>query len=292
VTIRRILIGLFIVAFAVAGWVVAQDKPAADQDEPPVRLKKKEKPPPKDEAVKPPEKEVPAKPAAEEKKPEDRIKDEKIKKDDDQPEPGDEPELDPQQVLNRALKNSRTVEERLANKEVGDGTKQLQRDILKDLDSLIEEHKRQQQDQAEAQNQDQQQDKQNGPGKQGQQQAGNMGGKQGQRPQQGSGGQRGSRRTQTVRRRGQGSGQSQQAMGQGQKSQGGNSKSPEGGMGGNGGAEEMNKLAEVYKDIWGELPKALRQEMDAYSREEFMTKYKDVLKQYYATVAEKGRHKD
>jgi hypothetical protein len=282
VTIRRVLIGLFIVAFAVAGWGIAQD-------EPPVRLKKKDKPPAvKEEPAKPAEKEEPARPAAEDKKPEDRIKEEKIKKDDDPPEVGDEPEMDPQEVLSRALKNSRTVEERLANKEVGDSTKQLQRDILKDLDSLIEENKRQQQDQDQAQDQDQQQGQQ-GQDKQGQQQANGPGSKTGQRRQQANGGRRGSGRTRTARGRGQGS--AQQAMDQ--QGQGGNSKSTEGGAGGSGkGPDELNRLAEVYKDIWGELPKSLRQEMDAYNREEFMTKYKDVLKQYYATVAEKGRHKD
>jgi hypothetical protein len=31
--------------------------------------------------------------------------------------------------------------------------------------------------------------------------------------------------------------------------------------------------------------------MDQYSREQFMAKYNDLLKQYYATIAEKGRRK-
>jgi hypothetical protein len=55
--------------------------------------------------------------------------------------------------------------------------------------------------------------------------------------------------------------------------------------------EQMSKLADVYKDVWGHLPETLRQEMDQYSREQFMAKYNELLKQYYATIAEKGRRK-
>ena len=54
---------------------------------------------------------------------------------------------------------------------------------------------------------------------------------------------------------------------------------------------ELSKIADIYKDIWGHLPDKLRQEMDQYSREQFMAKYQDLLKQYYATIAEKGRRK-
>ena len=54
----------------------------------------------------------------------------------------------------------------------------------------------------------------------------------------------------------------------------------------------MSKIADLYKDVWGHLPETLRQEMDQYSREQFMAKYADLLKQYYATIAEKGRRKD
>ena len=52
-----------------------------------------------------------------------------------------------------------------------------------------------------------------------------------------------------------------------------------------------SKIADLYKDIWGHLPETLRQEMNQYSREQFMAKYNDLLKQYYATIAEKGRKK-
>jgi hypothetical protein len=56
-------------------------------------------------------------------------------------------------------------------------------------------------------------------------------------------------------------------------------------------AEERRKLADLYRDVWGHLPETLRQQMDAYGREQFMPKYTEVLKQYFATLAEKGRQK-
>ena len=48
-------------------------------------------------------------------------------------------------------------------------------------------------------------------------------------------------------------------------------------------------MAELYKEKWGHLPETLRLEMDAYSRERFMARYSDLLKQYYSTIAERGR---
>jgi hypothetical protein len=63
------------------------------------------------------------------------------------------------------------------------------------------------------------------------------------------------------------------------------------GTGGGRGGGRGGKIADLYKDIWGHLPETLRQEMDAYSREKFMAKYGDLLKQYYSTISEKGRGK-
>ena len=56
--------------------------------------------------------------------------------------------------------------------------------------------------------------------------------------------------------------------------------------------DPTSKLAEIYKEEWGHLPEALRAPMDAHSREKFMAKYNDAIKQYYITVAEKSRKKD
>ena len=73
---------------------------------------------------------------------------------------------------------------------------------------------------------------------------------------------------------------------------GGSGNAAEGGMGGTSATEEAKKLAEIYKDIWGHLPESLRAEMNAYSREQFMDKYREQLKRYYSTLSEKGRKGD
>src|ERR1700693_4970724 len=74
-----------------------------------------------------PEPVQPQKPAVEDKKPDDPAK---------EPEPA-EPQEDEKEVLSRVSKNMRSLEERLANKELGDGTRQVGDDIMKDLESLI-----------------------------------------------------------------------------------------------------------------------------------------------------------
>ena len=50
--------------------------------------------------------------------------------------------------------------------------------------------------------------------------------------------------------------------------------------------KRAEKLADLYKDVWGHLPDRMRQEMDMYYREQFMPRYGDLLRQYYAAIAE------
>jgi hypothetical protein len=49
------------------------------------------------------------------------------------------------------------------------------------------------------------------------------------------------------------------------------------------------KFADLYKDVWGHLPDRLRQEMDLYYREKFMPRYSELLRQYYAALAEQKK---
>jgi hypothetical protein len=49
------------------------------------------------------------------------------------------------------------------------------------------------------------------------------------------------------------------------------------------------KLGDLYKDVWGQLPDRLRQEMDLYYRERFMPRYSELLRQYYAALAEQKK---
>ena len=53
-----------------------------------------------------------------------------------------------------------------------------------------------------------------------------------------------------------------------------------------------NRNADLYKDVWGHLPEALRAEMNAYSNPRpFMPRYDDLIKKYYRMIAEQGRKK-
>jgi hypothetical protein len=230
------------------------DDPAKDKEEPPVRLKKKVKP---------------DQPPAAEKKQESPPR--KIEEPAKKPGEGkDEPEVDPKELeekikelMDRVGKNMREADDRLARKDTGDATQQVERDIVKDLDELIEQTKRQQQQQQQQQSQSQ------GGGSQSAEQ------QRQQRRQQ-------ARATRQRRRQ---MGQRQNAMNQPDQQTGNNAQ------GGNGTRGEMSKIADLYKDIWGHLPETMRQEMNQYSREQFMAKYHELLKQYYSTIAEKGRRK-
>jgi hypothetical protein len=315
---RRFIPLLLAGLVALAGFALAQDPPAG-QDEPPVRLKKKK--PRGDEK---PE----AKP--EEKKKDDKKEDKKSEK---KEEPREAEPVMPQEeekeVLQRVVKNVHDVGERLAKNDLGEGTRQTQRDILKDIESLINRNENPPQsddqdqggggggggdDQNPMNNKDNQggggggggqksQSKQGsrgqksqggagGGGQKSQGKAGNSGGSGKQRSQGNSGG--GNAGTQP----GGGSGTSRQkpgdrsAGGGGEKPGGRNGKNGNGGGGGDKGERAMNKNADLYKDVWGHLPETLRAQMDAYSNPQpFLPKYDELIKRYYRTIAEQGRRK-
>jgi hypothetical protein len=230
------LAGTFLVALALIGAVsLAADDPA-EQPEPPIRLKKK------------------ARPQTEPEKPE-RLKE-------DQPAPT-APGEDAKETLARVSQNMEKSEQRLAKQDAGDGTQQIQRDILKDLDSLIDQKRQQQQQQ--------------------QQQGGGGGGGST------SSARGGSSRSKSGSQPGSGKGADSQARnGTGAQPKTGNSGS-QAGMGNGNSPREMNRIADLYKDVWGHYPELMRMELDAYSREKFMPRYRELLEQYYATIAEKGR---
>ncbi len=275
---RHILAVLLAGGVFLTGWAFAQEPPA-DKDEPPLRLKKKVSP---DEPE--PSKE-PKKPAAEEKKPDEPGK---------EPEPA-EPEENDKEVLDRVAKNMRSLEERLANKELGEGTRQVGDDILKDLESLIRMSENPPQGGGGEDSQNNPAGASNdpkNPGGKSSQRSPSGGRKRGDKSsQQGNGGNgTGSQPSGSSRKPGGGGKQpGDQPTGGGQKP----GTDPMGKGGKDDKTDPLNPNADLYKDIWGHLPEALRAEMNAYSSDkEMIPKYDALIKKCSRTIAEQGSRKD
>ncbi len=276
--IRASMIGLLILSLVALGSLTAQQP--GDKDEPPVLLKKK-----KTDDKKPADKSDDKK--LDEKKADDKKSDDK-KSDDKKPatkpgekgEPKDEPEgPDPEakakELLAKISKDIESSKERLKDKDTGDATQQVQRDIVKGLDDLIEAMK----------NPPPQPDQQSNPGAGEQSKGQGQGQSRSQSRQQRSARsqQRGQQSGNPMAKNGQGDQQQQKSQSKAQAGQTSN-----GATGGNS-PPGLDKLADLYKDTWGEYPFRERQEMDAYQKEGYMAKYRELLKQYYSTIAEKGR---
>jgi hypothetical protein len=287
--IRRLLPLLLVGLMLAVGLGTAQEPPGSGDG--PLRLKKKKRSPDAPEAK------APAKQGKEPSTPKDSPppgKDKAAEDDSLEPEDG---RADPQEaekaVLDRIGRNMRSVEEKLGNRELGDPTSQQQRDIVRDLESLIKNQQRNQ-----GVGDDQQPQDKSGGGEQGQDK-----GKQGERRQQAgnnqSGQQRGSsrgkqgqrqRRQLSGRQRGRSSGQPKSGSEQGQPNSDPNADNNLGG----GKSPENNKNinADLYKEVWGHLPESLRAEMSAYSNPSpFLPRYDELIKKYYRSIAEQGRKK-
>jgi hypothetical protein len=70
-------------------------------------------------------------------------------------------------------------------------------------------------------------------------------------------------------------------------------KNPSGFAGGNPGGKPPPKASlpfdeDVAKDVWGHLPDKLRQQMTQYYKEDVMPKYAELLRLYYSSLSEKG----
>jgi hypothetical protein len=305
---KRVLALFLIGMVSLAGLTFGQGPP--DNEEPPVRLKKKSR---GDE-----------KPKVDPDKADEKKKDEKKdeKKEDKKAEPREAEPVTPQEeekeVLQRVVTNVQRVGERLAKDDLGEATQQTQRDILKDLDSLIHRNENPP-PQGRQQNQNQggggggsdNQDNKNqqGGGQQNQKQQG--GGqsskgqsKGGQKSQMGGGGARsgtkpggGSKSGSQQQQRGGSKGGEEKRAGNdekaGEKPGGKNGKNGNGGGGGDKDDRARNKNADLDKHgVWGHLPQTLRAQMDAYSNPQpFMPKYDDLIKRYYRTISEQGRRK-
>jgi hypothetical protein len=257
--------GLLAFALAFTGLAGAED-PILDDTQPPVRLKKKVRP---DKDAGPDKKdERPAK-DGDKKNDKDKKPDEPPRlKDPDEPasKKPNRAEEEARKLAQRVLKNMQTAEDRLAKNDPGKVTREAQHDAVKDLDELIKQLKR-------------------------------------NPPPQGSSGSSSRRRSSSAKNSPKNSGRNnpknspQNSKGNPRNSQTNpksgqakNSNDNRGG-GGNGNDPKDNKLADLFKDVWGHYPETMRQEIDAYSRAKFLPKYELLLKEYYRTLSEQGSKK-
>jgi hypothetical protein len=172
-----------------------------------------------------------------------------------------DPELKLKEIMSRITRNLRLVEDRLAQADAGVSTQQVQRDIARDMSDLVEQAKRDSQQSPPNRNNS---------------------------ASRASAKQQASRPSSDTKARSAGSRLGSETLRPASSRTSAvmlpNDPSRRQG--------EISKIADLYKDIWGHLPETIRQEMDQYSRERFMPKYEELLKQYYATIAEKGKRKE
>lgn len=240
------------------------------------------------------------------------------------PAPGPGRQENPLEVVERIIKNSKDVGEKLSQSDTGTDTRKVQEKILKDIDALLNPDDTppmsgQNQDKNDK-NEDQQKNKDNksdsndkksdpmpmgkgmndSPKKSDAPPTDGMGGMGGmdQQPMPVGGEQPRERRP----RMGGDQKQDAQPMGAEPKGppkteppKGGTPKDPKNTGGGTpdpkGGKPDPSPLlpfeAEVVKDVWGHLPDKLRQQATQFYREEFTARYSELLKMYYSSLAEK-----
>jgi hypothetical protein len=230
----------------------------------------------------------------------------------------------PLEVVQRIIKNSNAVGDKLARTDTGSETLGQQATILKDIQSLID-----QQDDPPPPKPDQSQDKsdksdskdkkdmkQDMPmGGMGEKEdmspksnegKGGMGGMGGMPPPMGGGDQPMGRRPRqqagkdSSQKEGQpkepkgGTGGKQQANSTPQqppKNTGGVLPDPKPGDPRTAGTPLLPIEDEIVKDVWGHLPDKMRQQATQYYQQDFMPRYTELLKLYYSSLAEKGGKK-
>lgn len=247
-------------------------------------------------------------------------------KSEEKPPEGDE--VDVHKTAERIAENAQKASDRLKEKDPGEDTRKIQKDILKDIDSLI---KKAQQPPPPPMSSDMNpmmpppksdmpppmggggmgggnsKNPMGGMGGAGQQPKSPMGGMGGGgNPMPKASGRSGSSGRKPRERRQRGD--SPMSMGEPMGGMGPGGKEPMnaklepkdgpmgvdkndqgGGFGKTSPKRENDKLADLYKDVWGHLPERMRQEMDLYYREQFMPRYTELLKRYYAALAEQKK---
>jgi hypothetical protein len=202
------------------------------------------------------------------------------------------------ELLGRVAKNMGASEDRLKNQDPGAETRKIQDQIVKDLDELIKKSQEQNDSDCNCQQsssqsssgqsskttQSRRASRKSSSGQKQQsaqqqaQQSGDKKGNQSQKNQSGAQKGNGPPKEQTA---------SKSGTGQDPKNKGGATPG-----GGNSSAQKnKSTIADLFRDVWGHLPEQKRQEMDAFSRERFLPRYDELLRQYYRTLSE-SRKKD
>ena len=238
------------------------------------------------------------------------------------PEPEQTKTEDPREIVERIIKNSNVVGDKLAMTDTGTDTRKTQDTILKDIDALLNQDNPpppkpdQSQDQQKDKNQDMNKDmnkdkgqdnnpkdknqdgKGGGMGKDMEPKGGGMdsepmGGEQPKerRPRQGEGkDKQDAKDDPNMKQPGGGGTQQKPDMKAGKPKD-----SKTGGMlpdpTGDDKRPPSNPLLPVedavVKDVWGHLPEKLRQQATQYYKQEIMPRYAELLKRYYSSMAEK-----
>jgi hypothetical protein len=315
--IRRLVTLLVCGLVALGSYAALADEPPPDTGDAPLRLKKKAKPEDKKPENPETKKETP--------KPEEKKTEEKKAAPAEEPAPT-EPQVDEKEVIERIARNMRSVDDRLAKGEVNDSTRQMQDDILKDIESLIRLSENPSQSGGGAGQQDKSQGEQNQQDQNSSDQKNEQGGQQGKQTKKPGSGQGSGQQTKGQASSGQdqSSGQRQSAGKKQQRQRGAlarskqrggqrsgpgrgmpqqrddqnpgetaDGKTPNGGEGTDKTSAEVNRIADLNKqDVWGHLPESVRASMNAYAgRQEFMAKHEALIKKYYSTIATEGRRK-
>jgi len=233
-------------------------------------------------------------------------------------------------LVARVAKNMQTAEKRLRDTDPGDETRKVQRDIVDDLEEMIKQNTKSQggggSKSSKQQKAGQQKnagakggsnDPKQGPkgaaggaekdgdpkagedqGNHGQAKGGKDEGPQGQEKDRGNAAnQKGTDPKDGPEGQAKGGGdpkEGKDGKGQAKGAEPGKEGGEQGGLAGvkHDKATKLNLLADHHRSPWGHLPETKRLEMDAYSKERFMPRYEEVLRQYYRTIAEQGQKKD
>jgi hypothetical protein len=227
---------------------------------------------------------------------------------------GDDKGKEQQDLTARVAKNMKAAEERLKKSDPGDATRKIQRDIVDDLEEMIKQNEKAQggggSKMVKKWKMDQGKSEQSQKGSKDQPQEGQQGEqKQGNEPADKDRGKAKSGNKDDGQGKDKDKGKDKEGQGKDggdkDKDAKGTVKGNPGGKdgknsqtGGQGSAKRDNAkgkgdlAADLHRDLWGKLPDKMRLEMDVYSKERFMPRYDDLLRQYYRTIAEQSMKRD